>query len=68
MGRGSGSTYQNPNGQVFMSVYMQTGSSAGFIEHPLHAGKFVQWAVVMELPVTSGPRKYPIMPWFVVVI
>ena len=60
MGVGSDRTNQDPNGQVFMSIYMQTGSSSGFREHALFPGKWVQWVVVMEIPSAAGGQ-YPIM-------
>ena len=68
MGVGSDRTNEDPNGQVFMSIYMQTGSSNGYKEHPLFPGKYVQWVIIMEIPSTAGPRKYPIMQCFVAMI
>ena len=68
MGVPSERTSHDPNGQVFTSVFMQTGSSNGFREHALFPGKYVQWVVVMEVPSTSGPRQYPIVQCFIAVI
>ena len=69
LGHGSGDTHAREDGQVFMSVFFQTGSTGGFMPHELHPDKYVQWVVVLELPSSTATYpKCPIVPWFLVVV
>ena len=60
---------EREDGQSVICIFMQSGSTSGFMEHDLFPGKYVQWVVVIELPSsTVTDPKYPIMIWFLDVV
>ena len=69
LGQPSNDTQGRDDGQWFLSVFMQTGSTQGIMPHTMFPDKNVQWVVVMQLPGwTDAPPQYPIMPWFLDVV
>ena len=69
LGQPSNDTQGRADGQWFLSVFMQTGSTQGIMPHKMFPDKNVQWVVVMQVPgMTDGSPKYPIMPWFLDVV
>ena len=69
LGQPSNDTQERADGQWFLSVFMQTGSTQGIMPHKMFPDENVQWVVVMQVPgMTDGSPKYPIMPWFLDVV
>ena len=50
LGQPSRGTMGGEDGQWFMSVFMQTGSTQGIMPHKYFPDRMVQWVVVMQLP------------------